>query len=870
MRTTANHSGYGIGGYYSPTLRGSQTALDVPPGYDGLFVSNDPPPFHLSVLYKHVVLTTALVVEGMDEVVLMVPPDAVETSRARIRVRVADARTGAPLHEASVSARDRASGGRRTKPDETGLVVLEDVAPGLLRFHVGARDPDREIFASHDEYVRVPAEENLDLGTIAFDFDATLDVKVVDSEGNGVAGSIWFRNLDRLSPFEPLATNHHLGTREDGTCSIHGLVPGRYAIFAAPGGALQRLGYLPGPGGPVGRVSRPAVAKVADGDIDPVTLVLESGIAVNIQFITQPERFYWVRINDERGVPVSGEGILGSSLRKLRKYTLLPGEYTLTAAQAEEPICSGRFRVGRDPVWITADLTTHGEGQMEMITGSDAAARHLQTLPASAIARSEERDTPPDDFPPGTQAEVVLVGRIHDPYGNPLEGARVGARDESKKSRKATVDGSSYAILGLTPGRWTLSVKADGFDSAQQVIDLQPAPAMQAQDLVVGPATLSVQVLLRTPEGAPLIESLFECARQDGQRELLGWKTHEIRVLASENPLPSTLAPGDSWRDYSDAGRYFDDYPVRSTGRVVLTKHLPVHVGLLFEGRVYGMRVVDAPVEEIEIVCRPDDLLRELTDREIRFRVVDSQSGEILRPDMATICSLYSYVDDVQAGPEIEADGTVVVSWMGDPGQAKIRIRVKGYEPFERLFRIPDRPLVDLGEVALDPLTEIRGVVMDPNGRPVECDLSVRSLGRGDRFQEPSWGRNIRSDDGGAFVIPAGRGQYELRVAGSSWTPTYTVVDTTEGDVSDVSIVVVRGVEVVFEWQGEKPQGVQLRVFNEAGESLLGKPASLNSGTLRVRLSQGIYTVTVDLPDGAENSIPFVVGATPMRVGLGH
>jgi hypothetical protein len=392
---------------------------------------------------------------------------------------------------------------------------------------------------------------------------------------------------------------------------------------------------------------------------------------------------------------------------------------------------------------------------------------------------------------------------------------------------------------------------------------------MQTRDFTLGPRTIAVQVHLRTTDGKSLKESLYEKAG-----ELRGpglWqKIREIEVYASTRPLPPEIPEGTSRGDASDAGRYQSDWGA-SYGTLEITKPFPVHVGIHTDGRIFGPRVIDTPVEEIELSCSLDVLFDFLAGSEkmVRFRAVDSETGALLRPDAAMIVSRNSFATNVQEAPEFEADGTVRLAWSGELGSAKLHVRLEGYAPFDREIDIPEDPVIDLGDVPLEPVTMIRGVVLDEERRPVPCSIRVKKLESDEVFREVPWGTYLQVEDDGTFEFAAGRSVYEITVLGSLWTPTRVTVDTTSGKVDDLEIILDRGVEVVLDPGKEKPRGMKVRILDASGENLLGEPASFYSGAVRVHLAPGSYVAEITAKDAPTRTIPFVVGSEPMKVELG-
>jgi len=861
MVATASVAGFGMGRYHGITFATDRTLVEVAPGFDGVFVSDEPPPLFLSFAYKHVILDTVPVVEGMEEAVLTASKDAIETSNATVRVRVVDARTGAPIPEATVSIDDAQTGPQGTKVDETGSVTLESVAPGLMKLMISVSDPIRQVsmqYTFYTEFVRVASGADLDLGAIPLDRDTSVEVRVADPDGNPIPCGVWTRNLDRMPMPQPLNPNVRIQTREDGSVELGGLVPGTTAVYADLGSA-----FATGFESSERWVGLPALIRPGEAREGPVTIEVRPATDVYVEYVVDPDSICFTVIRDERGIPVAGDRVDSHFPQRLH---FLPGSYTLTAYRGDELLRTIPLTVGADTMHLAVDLT--GAPGTESVIATAPGERTIGPLPPSAVARSEERDTPPDDFPPGPAPEISLAGRLLNPSGNPVERGWVSARNEANDRLSGSVTESSYTILGITPGRWTLDFGADGFAREKEEVEIPAAPLFQTRDLVLRQPTIMIAVSMKTLDGEPLLEAI---------REKVGvtrnFTTHrkirDVQVIASTTPFPSALPEGTRPDRASDAGNYRPGSWGRSAGTLTITKPLPVYVGIHAEGRVLGTQVLDSPVSELTLVCDPSEILGlfELGEITVRLRVVDSETRELLRPEAAVLVSPFIFLSDVKAPTRIDADGSVVLTW-DQPGEARLLVRCEGYTPLDRRITIPAGPVADLGEIPMEPLSGITGTVVDEDGRPVSCRVIVRRLDGETSVEDSASWRFLRSDAEGRFEAAVGRGRYEVRVPGPGWIPSRTVVDTTEGSVRDLRIVVRSGVEVVLEWKGDEAREAELRIVGEAGEEILAQDTYLYTGTFRMRLAPGAYTAELTTPDGATRLVPFVVATEPRKVDL--
>src|SRR5262245_19787083 len=74
--------------------------------------------------------------------------------------------------------------------------------------------------------------------------------------------------------------------------------------------------------------------------------------------------------------------------------------------------------------------------------------------------------------PQSTADRLILTGRVYDPMRAPVPGARVEVTSPSGPSPSSTTTDATGAFsIALAPGRYTMTIAADGFTTATTAVD---------------------------------------------------------------------------------------------------------------------------------------------------------------------------------------------------------------------------------------------------------------------------------------------------------------------------------------------------------------------------------------------------------------
>lgn len=223
------------GQYLSPETYGHVDGL--PGDCAGLLELSRPGTVYVSAVLRDTVLETRVDPGVGDEMVFVLDEATLRSKLARLRVRVVDASTGAPLEgDVSLSFRDGGSSGSEARGPE-GVVEFIDQIPGLRELRVAAKD-----HAQVTRVVRLEPGETLDLGTLALPRAHTVEGRIVDEAGHAVSGNLRAGSSDLVEGPLDLAELIHVPVSTDGVFRVWSLGAGEpLLLLHGDGYALNPL-----------------------------------------------------------------------------------------------------------------------------------------------------------------------------------------------------------------------------------------------------------------------------------------------------------------------------------------------------------------------------------------------------------------------------------------------------------------------------------------------------------------------------------------------------------------------------------------------------------------------------------------------------
>jgi hypothetical protein len=306
--TQSRLSRFGIGEWRSYGSLGSgHQPQAMAEGYAGELRLHRAPPAFASLLLRTTLLQSQPIAPGQQELVFTVEPKDVLARHGTVRMRLLDG-AGAPIVGARPNVRTAQGGGSFGKSGTDGVVLIENVVPGLgmLELHGGA---EREQLYLH---VRVTPGGVTDLGDLTIGAAEKIRVAVLDAAGKpAVDASVQWTELDRRQATHPLVNNRSARAEADGTFQLWGAGRRRYAVVART--EQGALGH--------------ALVDARNGAPPPCTITLGTPATVALRANVPPAAGYVVCALDAQRTPVAVATI--ATEYRPRSITLPRGAYTI-------------------------------------------------------------------------------------------------------------------------------------------------------------------------------------------------------------------------------------------------------------------------------------------------------------------------------------------------------------------------------------------------------------------------------------------------------------------------------------------------------------------------------------------------------------
>jgi hypothetical protein len=483
-------------------------------------------------------------------------------------------------------------------------------------------------------------------------------------------------------------------------------------------------------------------------------------------------------------------------------------------------------------------------------TAAPAAAPAPQPAPAAASAREAPRERAAARWRDGDPVGVLLTGTVRGSDGKPADVSLSAKLDKSLVSASATADGS-YALVGLRPGEWTVTLRGTGFVEATATVAITD-DAVQHRDFTVDPS-FPVRVLIVTADG------------QDGTfalRKALPW-FGDFNVAGKREPFPERLAPTDYGAVFvGDATFDRQMNPKDGFAGTLHCKTLPAHVALLQRHLVLQQQVVQPATTEVKFTVDIDALKALAASATVR--VLDADSGAPLVDARVSLDTS----NRGGMGHKVDADGRAVLEGLS-PGLLRCNITAKDRETMYTTVRVEPGQRLDLGDVRLGAALTLRGTVLDADGRPATASLSWTELKWRTRATAAfASNRSARTEADGTFSLwGTGRGAIAVAARDQQGNVAMGVFDNPPA--TPVVLQLSRPCECVVVRPADPTRTFTLTLFDAARRPVTGREIGPRSPKSTVQLPPGEYAYEVhDADERLLQSGSLTLGATPCTLEI--
>lgn len=439
---------------------------------------------------------------------------------------------------------------------------------------------------------------------------------------------------------------------------------------------------------------------------------------------------------------------------------------------------------------------------------------------------------------------VLLMGTLRTVGGMPADATLSLVRDQVRKGASAAADGG-YAVAGLSPGEWQVTVRGDAFVQVETTLQLGDA-AVQQRDFVLEPS-FPVRVVIVTPDGADGTRAL--------RMALSGWS--DFHVAGQREPFPERLAPTDYGAVFVGDARWSSEMNPRdgAAGTLCLAS-LPAHVALLQRHLVLQQQLVRPGQDEVKFVVDVDALRALAASASVR--VLDASTGEPLAKARVALHTS----NRGGMGNTVDADGRAVVEGLS-PGFLQCTIAAPEHETFFHTVRVAPGERLELGDVRLGPAEPLAGTVLGPDGKPAGASLRWTELKWRTSPAAFSHNRSAGTEADGSFKLwGTGRGTIAVQARGSDGLVAAGVFDNPPAE--PVVLQLARPSVCTVTRPPDPTRAFTLTLFDARGRAIAGHALEPRATKTTVSLPAGEYTFEVHDEQGRlVQSGSLVFGAEP-------
>ena len=459
------------------------------------------------------------------------------------------------------------------------------------------------------------------------------------------------------------------------------------------------------------------------------------------------------------------------------------------------------------------------------------------------------------DIADETTDRVLVHGALLDREGGegPLN-ARVGfSNDEGSQS--AAVRNSSFAAAEMTPGTWTVRVRADGFARYRAEHQVLPT-ANQRLDLTLDRAQ-RVEVFVQTPTGEPMPD--------------LAANLRRLNVVVSQARLPDLLPVTESTSlgdvglaRFKRLGKSKDWQLTEPLGELQLDRPPPLEAALLFRHVVLARATIAPRQERVTFVLEPSAITNLLCT--VRARWIDGDAAS-QRLAKAVVSLKTAQGGGVSDRPD-EEGRTELTGVM--PGLLRLSVDVNYIPIYRQVLRLAPGEIRDLGDVVLQPPTSISGTLQRENGEPMAGYVQWSNLDNRTFPSELTERHSYKTEGDGAFQLKLPPHRHVL-VAYSldQKRRGVALVDARTPLVGPVTIQLVPAVEIQVITELSRFEAVVVTLLDPAGTPVAVRRIEPYWRNQTLMVPPGNYTLQMhDDQDVLLQEMPVRAQGETMRVEL--
>jgi hypothetical protein len=335
-------------------------------------------------------------------------------------------------------------------------------------------------------------------------------------------------------------------------------------------------------------------------------------------------------------------------------------------------------------------------------------------------------------FVAGDPVGVLLTGTVRTRDGRPADASLSASLDKARASASSTEDGS-YAMLGLQPGEWQVTVRGTGIVEQSTQLTITD-DAVQHRDFMVDPS-FAVKVLIVTPDGGDATTALRKTMSGMG----------DFSAAGQRDPLPERLAPTEYGMGLGDAKWDAQMNPKDGFAGTMHFTALPAHMALLLRHILLEQQLVQPGQREVKFVVDVEAMKKLAASATVR--VLDA-SGEPL----ATAHISLTMPNYMSTGQPVNAQGRAELTGLS-PGLLRCSIYAPDHEEMYTTLKAEPGQHLDLGDVRLGAEVKCTGTVLDADGRPANANMAWTELKWRQNPSAFGTNRTARTEADGAFTL---------------------------------------------------------------------------------------------------------------------